>query len=60
MPSIGPVELFLVVIPWLLMLAGYLVFLVAAWRLMKAHEAIAAVLKEIAGNLKGRRDDDFC
>ena len=49
--------LFLVVIPWLLMLAGGLVLLVTVWRLMKAHKAIAAILKEIAGNLKGRPDD---
>jgi len=57
MPGIGPMGLFLVVIPWLLMLAGGLVLLVTVWRLMKAHKAIAAILKEIAGNLKGRPDD---
>jgi hypothetical protein len=44
-------ELF-VLIPWLLMAAGYVVLLFAAWRLMRAHEAVATALKEIAENLK--------
>jgi hypothetical protein len=43
---------------WLLsviaIIIGYVVFLVAIWRGMKAHEAIAETLKEIAGHLKSQ------
>jgi hypothetical protein len=43
---------------WLLsviaIIIGYVVFLVAIWRGMKAHEAIAETLKEIAGQLKSQ------
>ena len=37
---------------WLIMMigmiAGYIIFLVAIWRGMKAHESIAETLKQIA------------
>lgn len=34
--------------------AVYIVFLIAAWRLMRAHEHIAESLKEITRNLKSK------
>jgi hypothetical protein len=43
---------------WLLsviaIIIGYVVFLVAVWRGMKAHEAIAETLKEITEHLKSQ------
>ncbi|MEW6448933.1 MAG: hypothetical protein AB1426_12790 [Bacillota bacterium] len=57
MQGIGITELFLVLVPWLLVTGGFIVLLVAVWRLMRAHEALVAVLKEIAGNLKKGPDD---
>lgn len=42
---------------WLLFvaggIAGYIVFLVAAWRAMKAHESVAASLRLIAQRTAG-------
>ena len=41
---------------WLLlmlgMISGWLVFLIAVWRGMKAHESIAESLKELASHQK--------
>lgn len=41
---------------WLLMMLGmaavYIIFLVAAWRAMRAHEAMANTLRDIAENLR--------
>lgn len=34
--------------------AFYIVFLVAAWRLMRAHESLAETLKEIAQSLRSK------
>lgn len=39
-------------------IAGYIIFLIAVWRVMKAHESVAAALKEIAHNRKSGRYDD--
>ena len=54
-PAIG--GLFFVLL-WLLMMAGgligYIVLLVAIWRLMRAHESVADSLKELARSLKHR------
>jgi len=57
LPGIGFTELFPVLVPRLLLVGGFIVLLVAVWRLMRAHEALVAVLKEIAGNLKRGLDD---
>jgi len=42
---------------WLLMMGGmivgWIIFLIALWRGMKAHEAIAANLKVVLSNRKG-------
>ncbi|MCL5057665.1 MAG: hypothetical protein M1130_06645 [Actinobacteria bacterium] len=34
--------------------AFYIVFLVAAWRLMRAHESLAETLKEVAQSLRSK------
>jgi uncharacterized membrane protein len=36
--------------------AVYIILLVAVWRAMKAHESLAGSLKEIAENLKLKRE----
>lgn len=34
------------------MIVGWVFFIVAAWRLMKAHERVAGILREIAHTLR--------
>lgn len=50
-PAIFGVLLFII---WLLMMvsmfAGWILFLIAAWRAMKAHEKIASCIEAIADN----------
>lgn len=36
----------------------YVVFLIAAWRFMRAHEYIAESLKDITRNLKPKSDNE--
>jgi hypothetical protein len=54
-PAIG--GLFFILL-WLLMMAGgligYIVLLVAFWRLMRAHESLAESLKDVARKLESR------
>ena len=54
-PAIG--GLFFILL-WLLMMAGgligYIILLVAIWRLMRAHESVAESLKELARKLESR------
>lgn len=38
------------------MVAVYVVFLLAAWRAMRAHESLANSLKEIAESLKYKKE----
>jgi hypothetical protein len=47
-PIIQLLALLVAVFLWGGALAGYVVFLVAAWRAMKAHESVAESLREIA------------
>lgn len=45
----------LAIISWICMLialAGFVFFLVTAWRFMRAHEELSGTLREIAGSLK--------
>jgi len=44
----------IVVLVWLACIVGYVVFLVAVWRGMKAHESIADSLREVVGVLRTR------
>ncbi|MEW6182737.1 MAG: hypothetical protein AB1500_06105 [Bacillota bacterium] len=39
-------------------IAGYILFLVAVWRLMKAHESVAAALRALAQDHKPGPGDD--
>lgn len=43
---------------WMLMMLGmaavYIIFLLAAWRAMRAHESLAESVKEIVENMKPR------
>lgn len=42
---------------WLVMIGAaviYVLFLIAFWRMAKAHESMAAAMKEIAENLKSK------
>lgn len=52
----GAVGGLLVVLLWLLMTAGmvigYIVLLVAIWRLMRAHESVAESMKELARKMR--------
>jgi hypothetical protein len=54
--ALGGVIFFLI---WLLlmggMIVGWVIFLVAIWRGMKAHEMISMTLERIADNLKRAR-----
>lgn len=56
-PAIG--GLFFVLL-WLLMMAGgligYIILLVAIWRLMRAHESVAESLKELAQKMDQRQE----
>ena len=45
---LGPVMGCVFIAIWIGMIAGYVIFLVAAWRLMKAHESIAESMLGIA------------
>jgi len=38
-------------------IVGWIVFLVAAWRFMKAHEEIAKVVAELAGDPVEREEE---
>ena len=53
-PGIAGVVFLLV---WLALMGGmivaWIILLIAVWRGMKAHESIAASLKELAANFKG-------
>ena len=53
--GVGVFEGLLIVVWSLLMIGGlisYIIILVAIWRGMKAHESIAATLKDLTLNLK--------
>lgn len=56
-PAIG--GLFFVLL-WLLMMAGgligYIILLVAIWRLMRAHESVAESLRELARKMDQRQE----
>jgi hypothetical protein len=47
-PIVQLLALFVVVFLWGGAIAGYVVFLVAAWRAMRAHESVAESLRKIA------------
>ena len=51
-PAIGGALFFIL---WLLMMGGmvfgWIIFLIAAWRAMRAHETIADTLRYIASNI---------
>lgn len=48
----------LVIPVWILMtvamIVGYIFLVVAIWRAMRAHESIAAIMREIANTLKSK------
>lgn len=41
----------------LMILLGYVLFIVIGWRFMKAHEAMAGAIKEIADSFKSREPE---
>ena len=54
---LGPVMGCVFIAIWIGAIAGYVVFLIAVWRLMKAHESIAESMLGIAsrGHAEGPR-----
>jgi len=55
MPGIGEGLLVMVMgLVWLGALAGYVIFLIAMWRAMRAHESIAATVRELADHLRSK------
>jgi len=54
-PMFGVTPLLVTVVIWLAMIVGYVVFLVAAWRAMRAHERIADMVGQIAQRLRAQQ-----
>ncbi len=55
----GPGTMLIFVAIWVVFMsafvAGYIIFLVAAWRAMRAHESVAESLREIAGTFRAKQ-----
>jgi len=54
-PMFGVAPLLVMVVIYLVMIVGYVVFLVAAWRAMRAHERIADMVGQIAQRLRAQQ-----
>ena len=53
----GGIMMLVMVIFYVGTIVGWVFFIVAAWRLMRAHERVAGILREIAQGLRSKQVD---
>jgi len=51
----GGIMMLVFVIIYVGMIVGWVFFIVASWRLMRAHERVAGILREIAQGLRSKQ-----